>query len=216
VRFRVRYDIVDTDISIRFIHNVHIECLWVDVQKDYLESFRQVFIHLENQGLLDMSNQAHQLCLLLVYQPRIQAMLDRAKNAWNHHQIRTAHYRTPITIFELSQEKAVRKGYWTGDPGDDVDNVDEAYGIDGDAPIPLAENSSSGVTNSKEEIATVKRLFGDFQYDRQDDNWGISVYCEAVLRLASIWGESQNKSNETKCLSNLLKPRTLRATKYRW
>ncbi|KAJ7588911.1 hypothetical protein C8J56DRAFT_785153, partial [Mycena floridula] len=60
------------------------------------------------------------LCLYLVFQPCIQESLDQTREAWNHHQIRTAGYRTPVAIYELSRETAIRQGYWTGDSSDDV------------------------------------------------------------------------------------------------
>ncbi|KAJ7585862.1 hypothetical protein C8J56DRAFT_787895 [Mycena floridula] len=72
------------------------------------------------------------LCLYLAFQPRIQESLDRTREAWNHHQIRTAGYRIPVAIYELSRETAIQQGYWPGDPGDDVRNVDAQYGVEGD------------------------------------------------------------------------------------
>ncbi|KAJ7315765.1 hypothetical protein DFH08DRAFT_790196 [Mycena albidolilacea] len=71
----------------RSLHNIRIERLWRDVRKDTLETYRQIFIYLTDHDLLDMKNSIHCACLFLVYQPRIQASLDRTRDGWNHHKI---------------------------------------------------------------------------------------------------------------------------------
>lgn len=175
------------------------------MRKDSLESYRQIFIYLGDNDLLDMENEIHRSCLFLVFQPRIQASLDRTRDAWNHHKIRTARNKTPIAIFELSREQAIRRGYWTSDMGDDLDTVaDPLYGYDGEAPQPpIAEQAGepdvvvpepagieaqreAGIcVNDDEELADVQALMEDFDFQRDDENWGIDVYCEAVILLTA-------------------------------
>lgn len=134
------------------IQNIRMERTWRDIRKDALEQFREVFLHLEEMGLLDMSNAVHRLVLYLVYQPRIQVALDRAKDAWNLHRIRTARNKSPLAIYKLSREKAINRGYWTGDPGDDLDTVnDPDYGCDGDAPLATGENMAGEPGSRRDE-----------------------------------------------------------------
>ncbi|KAJ6504971.1 hypothetical protein C8R45DRAFT_817521 [Mycena sanguinolenta] len=176
------------------------------VSYDTLETYRQIFFHLEEIDLLDMENPVHRSCLFLVFQPRIQASLNRTRDAWNHHKIRTAGHRTPIAIFELSRETAIRRGYWTGDNGDDLETVaDPLYGYDGDASHPPradqqdepdctsdepagieAEREAGICINDDEELEYARAQMGDFDFSRDDENWGIDVYCEAVVLLSSI------------------------------
>ncbi|KAK0432216.1 hypothetical protein EV421DRAFT_1719707, partial [Armillaria borealis] len=171
-----------------------------DVRKDSLETFCQIFQYLEENNLLDMDNSVHRICLFLVFHPRIQASLDRTRDAWNHHQLHTEHYKTPIAIYELSREKAIRHGYWMGDPGDSVDEVrrDLYYGIDGDIhdnypftppevdPAMSQEDKVETSLNNDEDIEFVKMLMADFNFEVEDSNWGIEVYCKAVIRLLAI------------------------------
>ncbi|KAJ7601604.1 hypothetical protein DFH06DRAFT_1025391 [Mycena polygramma] len=179
--------------------------LWRDVRKDTLESYRQIFFYLGDNGLLDMDNDIHRSCLFLVFQPRIQASLDRTRDAWNHHKVRTARNKTPIAMFELSRETAIRRGYWTGDPGDDLATAaDPLYGYDGEAPLPPigdqdgepsavaqepvgidAEREAGICINDDEELQGVQDLMPDFDFGRDDENWGIDVYCAAVILLTS-------------------------------
>ncbi|KAF7311732.1 Integrase catalytic domain-containing protein [Mycena indigotica] len=114
------------------LQNIRIERSWRDIRKDALQYFREIFQHLEESQLLHMDNAIERVCLFLVYQPRIQAALDRARDSWNHHKLRTEREKTPTAIFELSRQNAIRLGYWTGDPGDDIADVSPDYGVDGE------------------------------------------------------------------------------------
>ncbi|GAW01233.1 hypothetical protein LENED_002817 [Lentinula edodes] len=192
----------------RLTHNVRIERAWRDVRKDSLEVFRKIFQYLVDIGLLDSENSIQSLCLYVVYRNRIQASLDRTLSAWNNHQLRTEHHKTPIAIYELSREKAINQGYWTGDPGDDVRTASHPfYGQeDGDLP-PLDElandptqpnytpynskdeEKADGIfVNDDDEIQDVKDFLvaEGFDYDREDGNWGIDVYCEAVMKIQQL------------------------------
>ncbi|KAJ6612180.1 hypothetical protein B0H10DRAFT_2053277 [Mycena sp. CBHHK59/15] len=192
----------------RSLHNIRIERLWRDIRKDTLEFFRQIFLYLAANDLLDMKNEVHRSCLYLVYQPRIQASLDRTRDAWNHHKIRTERNKTPVAIYELSREYALARGYWTGDPGDDVEVVanDPLYGYDGEAPLPPpgesadnpdglmggepvgveAEREAGISLNDDDELAAIKELMPDFDFEEDDGNWGIEVYCRAVVYLSTL------------------------------
>lgn len=191
---------------------MRIERLWRDVRKDALETFRQIFDYLEKNELLDMENPIHSTCLFLVFHKRIQAALDRARDAWNHHRMRTQRDKTPIAIYELSRTAAMTRGYWTGDPGDDVQHVgsDPLYGYDGEAPLPpagssgedpldrreqplgtAAERDAGILVNGDDELMEARQLLGDFDCDAEDGNWGIEIYCEAVIRITSCLGGEQ-------------------------
>jgi len=185
------------------IHNVRIERLWRDVRKDSLEAFRQVFIYLEELGLLDMEDPVHRTCLFLVFRKRIQKSLDRTRDAWNHHKLRTMRNKTPIAIFELSRQAAITRGYWTGDPGDDHQTAsDPMYGFDGEAPLPppsdifddepahtqteVQDEIEEGVlVNGDEELNDAQELLSEMDLERDNGNWGIDVYCQAVILLLS-------------------------------
>ncbi|KAF7353177.1 Ethylene-and jasmonate-responsive plant defensin [Mycena sanguinolenta] len=188
----------------RSLHNIRIERLWRDVRKDSLETFRQIFMYLTANDLLVMEEPIHAACLFLVFQPRIQGSLDRTRDAWNHHKIRTAGHRTPIALYELSRETAIARGYWTGDMGGDLQTAsDPLYGYDGEAPNPpagseldsealspvptgiQAEREAGICLNDDEELARVQEVMHDFDFAEDDGNWGIDVYCKAVLLLSS-------------------------------
>ncbi len=108
--------------------------------------------------------------------------------------------RHPSQYTNLAGEKAIRRGYWTGDSGDSVDEVrrNPYYGIDGDihdnypfAPPEMdramnEEDEAEVALNNDEDIEFVKMLMADFNFEAEDSNWGIEVYCEAVIRLLAV------------------------------
>jgi hypothetical protein len=181
--------------------------MWRDVRKDTLEMFRKVFMYLEEIGLLDMDNKHQRICLYIVYQPRIQASLDRTIASWNRHRLRTEHNKSPMAIYELSRERAQTRGYWHSDPGDDLNTAsDPTYGQE-DGQLPpldeLASDPSHGdyapfngseeereagiFVNEDEEIEEGRKFFSEQGFDctRDDTNWGIDVFCEAVMLMQS-------------------------------
>lgn len=141
-----------------------------------------------------MNIHIHRLVLFVVFQPRIQASLRRSADAWNHHQVRTAGNKMPIALYELSREHAKTHGYWTGDPGDDIDTASHpSYGLEdeldsqctpGDHSVPEEEDSANIRVNEDDDINFVRKAFEEMEFDveKEDNNWGIDVYCEAVLR----------------------------------
>ncbi|KAE9383941.1 hypothetical protein BT96DRAFT_843082 [Gymnopus androsaceus JB14] len=179
-------------------HNVRIERLWRDIRKDTLEAFRKIFEYLEREGLLDMTNLIQRLVLFVVFQPRIQASLHRSADAWNHHQVRTAGNKMPIALYEISCEHAKTHGYWTGDPGDDIHTASHSmYGLEdeldsrgtpGDHSVPEEDDNTNIRVNEDEDLVFVRNAFREMEFDleKDDGNWGIEVYCEAVLRFQAF------------------------------
>jgi hypothetical protein len=162
-------------------------------------------MNLERKGLLDMENVVHRLALFVVYQPRIQASLERTIRAWNKHKLSSEGNRTPEAIWELSRATAIERGYWTGDPGDNVTTATAAeYGVDPGAPPVPAEESQADplptmdsrvddstlgpeamkhaglMINEDEEVELARQILAGLDVEREDENWGIDVYQEAV------------------------------------
>ncbi|KAJ4465551.1 hypothetical protein C8J55DRAFT_441015 [Lentinula edodes] len=168
----------------------HLVCY---VESYTLEAFRKIFDYLEKNGLLNMENSIQRLCLYVVFQPRIQASLRRTADAWNHHRMRTAGHKTPIALYELSREHAKTRGYWTGDPGDDLYTATQSsYGCEDngtptDHQVPEEESLETQI-NDADDISYVRKTFQDMGFDveRDDGNWGIEVYTEAVLRFKTF------------------------------
>jgi hypothetical protein len=73
---------------------------------------------MENCGVLDPNDDLHLFCLHYVYVPRINKHLDRWKEGYIHHKIRTAGNKTPMQLYILgllrqrnSNNLAVQQAY---------------------------------------------------------------------------------------------------------
>lgn len=160
-------------------------------------------------GLLDMEEPIHRVCLFLVFLPRIQKSLDETVSSWNHHKVRTAGNKTPVAMYKLSRQHAINQGYWTGDPGDDINTAsDPSYGHDPTVPIPpademaadphapvaeeftdtAAERDAGVFVNGDEEIEEIQDILRDWDLAGDDGNWGIDMYCQAVLAVGMYLG----------------------------
>ncbi|PPR04900.1 hypothetical protein CVT24_007175, partial [Panaeolus cyanescens] len=197
------------------VHNVRIERLWRDVRKDTLEFFRQLFLYLEAQGLLDPDSKIHLIALYIIYQPRIQQSLDRTISSWNNHAIRTEGNQSPTAIYELSKEHAINCGYWnTKSMGDSI--IDDFYGVDDEAirthteqedgedpQAPrsdnfqdLKEEQDAGiVVMDDEEINEGRKILSSLNVAEEDGAWGTRLYCEAVLILTSYYTSQSSNNN---------------------
>ena len=148
---------------------------------------------------------SHRVCLFLTYHHRIQRSLDETVASWNLHKVRTAGNKTPLALYQLSREKAINQGYWTGDPGDNVGSVRDGYGEDpneGFSPAdelaadPQAadyrdfdvemEREAGIFVNDDEEIQAAKECLEGYEFEADDGNFGIDIYCNAVTRLTAL------------------------------
>ncbi|KIM39447.1 hypothetical protein M413DRAFT_446950 [Hebeloma cylindrosporum] len=159
-----------------------------------------------------MDSLIHRVCLFLTYHLRIQHSLDETVASWNLHKVRTAGNKTPLALYQLSKEEAIHRGYWTGDPGDSADAIDPGYGVDDQGSFPPADELEHDPTepnyngladtemerdagifvNDDEEIKAAKECLEGMDFDKDDGNFGIDVYCEAIARLAALMAEASD------------------------
>ena len=78
------------------VHNQQIESLWRDLFADCTSYFYTIFYALEDMDYLDPVNEVDLFALHFVFLPDIQERLNKFKEGWNHHRMRTAHNRTPM------------------------------------------------------------------------------------------------------------------------
>ena len=83
------------------IHNERIERLWRDVRNSVITTFRQEFLSLEQEEILDVENDTDLFCLHEVYIDRINHSLIGFVNSWNNHPLTTEHNHTPLQLFHI-------------------------------------------------------------------------------------------------------------------
>lgn len=81
------------------VHNQRIERMWRDVREKVIGPYKEVFIALENDSLLNQLDVVDLFCLQYVFLPRIQRKLDLFTESWNNHSLRTARGKTPNQLW---------------------------------------------------------------------------------------------------------------------
>ena len=107
-------------ITGRSVHNQRIERLWRDVFTGCISLFYSLFYMLEDNGLLDPSNDADLFALQYVFIPRINHQLDVFRQSYSHHRLRTAGNQSPLQLWirgitQESGDDAALQGVF-GDP----------------------------------------------------------------------------------------------------
>jgi hypothetical protein len=82
-------------------HNQRIERLWRDLFTGCTSFFYHVFMYLEDQGYLDISNEKHLFALHYVYLPRINWHLQEFANGWERHPLSTEQNKSPLQLWFL-------------------------------------------------------------------------------------------------------------------
>ena len=80
-------------------HNQRKERLWRDVFTGCTSFFYHAFMHLEDQGYLDIANIMHLFALHYVFLPRINRHLNLFKHGWDRHPLSSERNKSPIQLW---------------------------------------------------------------------------------------------------------------------
>ena len=136
----------------RSVHNQRIERLLRDLFLSCTGVFHR-FLHMEETGQLDISDEAQLWTLHYVYQPRIQRAMDLFRDAWNNHTLRTESGRSPRQMFLRGIIEQVGQGNRGIDdlfyepPSEPLQEVEDEYGVDVEAPVPESEGVIPELSN---------------------------------------------------------------------
>jgi hypothetical protein len=101
------------------VHNQRIERLWVDVGRCVISYFKDVFIYMENNGILDPDNVVDLIALEFVFTPKINRNLDEFVSQWNNHPLSSERNQSPLQLFSHF-----------ANPHRNNENIDGFYGVD--------------------------------------------------------------------------------------
>ena len=93
------------------IHNQRIERLWHELNRVIVSRFRNIFLFLENHGVLDVANEVHLYCLHLVYIPLINKALQEFKDKWNSHPVTTEENYSPRQLWVQGMMQHIQDDY---------------------------------------------------------------------------------------------------------
>ncbi|KAK0136707.1 hypothetical protein N1851_027114 [Merluccius polli] len=156
-----------------------IERLWRDVWMGATNVFYHLFHMLEEEGLFDLSNITHFLCLHYVFLPRLQASLDLFQGGWDNHPLRTEQNLTPNQLWEIGQMQ-----HWIQNPEDmnipeiDWEESGEVPETDLGVNVPQLESPLT-----PEQLETLKRLIDPLQPSESN---GVDIYLTTVQYIESL------------------------------
>lgn len=88
-----------TFITGKSIHNQRQERLWQDVNIACVAQFYELFVYMEESGILNVNNECHLFCLHFVFIPRFNSQLKAFQEGWNNHGLTTEHNKTPMQLW---------------------------------------------------------------------------------------------------------------------
>lgn len=89
---------------------------------------------MENEGILDSTDELHLFCLHYIYLPRVQRAAAEFRNQWNNHGLSTQGAQTPLQLWQRGVLNSAGAGNLAID---DIFARNETFGINEDTPLQL-------------------------------------------------------------------------------
>lgn len=178
-------------ITGKSVHNQRIERLWCDVNRVIVSRFLNIFLFLEQSGILDPTDEVHLFCLHLVYIPLVNNAINQFIGQWNNHPVSTQCNFSPNQLWIQGMLNFRNSGYQavtdvTAREGVNFDH----YGIDEEGPVPDVQ--SDYAVSIPDTIITLTHNQELSLQEARDavlqtgDHDGIIAY-QVVLQIASFY-----------------------------
>lgn len=164
-------------ITGRSVHNQRIERLWSEVNRIVSKQYKQIFLFMEEEDLLDEQNEIDLFSLHYVYLPRIKRSLEEFVGQWNNHKLSTMRSQSPIQLWNTSYTEGLN--YLLNEDPNYIENREE-YGIDENLLLPTLETENNVIIPASEIGLTSQQLV-EIENEvpdplLEDDNFGITHY----------------------------------------
>lgn len=174
-------------ITGRSVHNQRIERLWSEVNRIVTKHFKELFIALENDGLLDELDEIDLFSLKLVFLPRIRKSLSEFVNQWNNHSLSTVRSYSPKQLWCTGMLQTQHEDTITEDALY-VENSLE-YGVDYEGPLTyIVTRNNVQIPEFQQNLLNLERQVEDILPDPliDDGHNGIQHYLHIRSYLKSV------------------------------
>ena len=171
------------------VHNQRIERLHRDTTRCCLATFYTVFHFLEDEALLDISNDTDIFCLHYVFLPRINRVLEEFRLGWNYHGVSTESNQTPYQLWISGVVSDDFRGYTAVQ---DITNPDlNRYGVERGCLTVADCNDDSATVTVAEPVCPLSEtqinvLTGEVDPMSNSSNFGAEIYLRTVDCVARI------------------------------
>lgn len=162
------------------VHNQRIERFWRDMHRGIVQTYHRLFYFMEAHQILDKENEVHLFTLHFIYIPRINISLQRFREGWNNHKVRTERYKSPNQMYvegclQLQHSGLVAMDFFN--------NVNDTNGIDEEQVI-TSSNDNPGVTVPRIHFELTDEHMSNLQTRvnplEESNNFGIDLYITSL------------------------------------
>lgn len=174
-------------ITGKSVHNQRIECLWLDVKKNIVTYYRNIFYYLEQCNLLNPDSEHDLFMLHYVFLPRINRSVCELVNVWNNHPLSTAGNRSPLQLWHSGINAVANSDYRTVDGVFAAQDWSE-YRIGGGPPASCDTDNDVQVpqVNFEPSPEEFRELQDHINPLSDDGNHGINLYVAAIILIQKI------------------------------
>ena len=163
------------------VHNSRVERVHRDIYSGVLAFYARIFEAMEDEGILNILDDAHLYSLHYVYIPRINKSLEEFIQQMNYHPISTERNQSPLQMWE----KGMLENMHSGHTALSLTEIDE-FGLDPESALLVEENDYQvnvvppSIHLSDEQLSQMPSPFQD------DKDCGINIFKQCVEWIQSL------------------------------
>lgn len=163
------------------VHNSRVERVHRDFYSRVLAFHARTFETMEDERILDTSDDVHLFSLHHVYVPRINRSLNEFTQQMNHHPVSTENNPSPLQMWEQGMLENMHSGH-TALPSEEIEN----FGVDLEGALSLKEDDYQvNVVPSTIEL-TEQQLTQMPSPLQNDENCGVNIFKQCVELIHSF------------------------------